>query len=192
LFFVNNTCGSSGSSFWGLIYVEGAHKFTHGVTLNNNIDSGKAIGLESSKDKNRNGSEDTNRNSSEDINRNSSEDGDRNSGKDAHRKGGKNTNRNDRENAHGDTRAQAVRDRNGDEAADAVAVSGGLCPGEPHKAANFLELDRLHAVGDCGPIEDIRRDAATGGIVPSALDSSGEIGQPAADGGLHGPFRAVH
>jgi hypothetical protein len=47
LFVVSNTCGNSGS-YLGLIYVEGAHMFTQGVFLNNNIDSGKAIGLGSS------------------------------------------------------------------------------------------------------------------------------------------------
>jgi hypothetical protein len=45
---VNNTCGSSGSSFWGVIYVEGAHTFTHGVFQSNSIDGGAAIGFGSS------------------------------------------------------------------------------------------------------------------------------------------------
>jgi hypothetical protein len=47
LFFVSNTCGNSGDHR-GLIYVAGAHTFTHGVFLDNNIDSGAAIGFGSS------------------------------------------------------------------------------------------------------------------------------------------------
>jgi hypothetical protein len=81
LFFVRNTCGNNGD-YRGLIYVEGAHTFTHGVLLNNNIDSGIAFGFESSKDTNRNGSEDGNRNGGKETNCNGSEDTNRNSSED--------------------------------------------------------------------------------------------------------------